>query len=626
MTRHRLTFLTALSTLSLAPGGVASAAPTQPLSLENDLAPVATCSCHSFDNSPDRRDEPSYAPGAWQGSLMANATRDPVFWAGVAIASQDDPEHTELCVRCHAPRATLEGRGEAIAPTELQPGDFNGVECDFCHRVVEDPMTPPGNAQYQLSDEAIDGFVPKRGPFEYPGVQPPHETVWDPYLGSGRFCGTCHDVTTDKERVDEQGVGMGMNFNEQRTYSEWVNSAYSQPGPNLQTCQDCHMPMVQDVAGCVDFDVAGELHPTGVRRHEFAGANRQMIEILKGVVGDAGTGEIRDSAFDFSLAATDRILAGAATVQISPPDQVDAGGEGLRDLTITVTNNAGHKLPSGYSEGRVMWLEVIASYGDQDVFKSGEYINGEGPTRDEQVRTYEAIAEDHSTGQQLHLLLNDRWIVDNRLPPQGLRPDIDTDPVGDRYELLPNGEWPHWDTATYDFDPVEIDDLTPDDETDDVLRVRVRLLYLINTQEYLDVLAEDNMTNAAGANVRAQFELVGGPTPLVLSDEEIEIPLVGLRRPGDTDTATGTAGTGTATAGTGTGTTGSGTTTGQDTTGSGLTTADPGTDTATDGDSDGDTDGGPDGSCECRSHKNGPGSLGIGLLGLAALSRRRRRP
>ena len=46
----------------------------------------------------------------WRGSMMAQAARDPLFYAGMAIANQDAPESGDLCIRCHSPSGWLEGR------------------------------------------------------------------------------------------------------------------------------------------------------------------------------------------------------------------------------------------------------------------------------------------------------------------------------------------------------------------------------------------------------------------------------------------------------------------------------------------------------------------------------------
>ena len=92
----------------------AGAVPTEPGELVNPLSSAMQCqNCHTYDNAEEHADQPLYAPFlGWQGSMMANAARDPVFWAGVAIASQDEetPGTTAECIRCHSPRAFLEGQ------------------------------------------------------------------------------------------------------------------------------------------------------------------------------------------------------------------------------------------------------------------------------------------------------------------------------------------------------------------------------------------------------------------------------------------------------------------------------------------------------------------------------------
>src|SRR5688572_30708790 len=140
----------------------AHAVPTEPGGLTNPLLPAQTCmNCHTFGNIEPHENDPLYAPWiTWQGSMMANAARDPVFWAGVAIAIQDAPGETIDCVRCHAPRAFLEGRGDAIAMDELQPDDLAGVECELCHRSMEDVGVPAGNALYTVDDTLINDVVP----------------------------------------------------------------------------------------------------------------------------------------------------------------------------------------------------------------------------------------------------------------------------------------------------------------------------------------------------------------------------------------------------------------------------------------------------------------------------------
>ncbi|MCA9652976.1 MAG: hypothetical protein H6712_25295 [Myxococcales bacterium] len=580
--------------------------PTEPGGLANPLAESLDCqNCHSFPNAKGHEADPGYAPFfGWQGTLMANAARDPVFWAGVALADQDEPGGTEDCVRCHSPRAFVEGRGDVTTIDALQPEDLEGVGCELCHRMTDQGLL--SNAQYSIDDvPGPGGNVPRHGPWTYEmgsPQAPQHNWVQDPFTSSSEHCGTCHEVTTPRERLDDDGMPMGVAFNEQRTYSEWLGSAFAQPGDDFVTCQGCHMPAVQDVPGCED-NLDQFSHPQGAR-HDLVGANRFMLQVLQAEYGDMGTADIPDVFFDLSMDRMDELLQTAATLELEAPAEVDLS-VGLEGLVATVTNQTGHKLPTGYSEGRIMWLEVVASYGDTEVWSSGRFVEGTGPEADPQLRAYQGVAEEHATGTTMHLLLNDHWVEDTRIPPRGLVPDVQTDPVGDRYQLQDDGTWPHFDVASYAFAArPDVLDATPEDDTDDVLDLRVRLLYLVNTPQYVQLLADDNTSNDAGNHVAMLFDTMGGAPPLVLAEQSLAVPIVGFGEP-----PSGTSGGLDDTTGGGEG--------------PGGTTSAGGADTST---GSGDTEPGQDedgGGCSCSSR--GRGSVAWWLLPVLGVAARRRR-
>jgi len=593
----------------------ALAAPTEPGSLTNPLFAASTCmNCHTYGNIEPHENAPFYAPWiTWQGSMMANAARDPVFWAGVAIASQDEPGGTIDCVRCHAPRAFLEGRGNAIAMDELQPNDLAGVDCELCHRSMEDVGVPAGNALYTIDDTVVGDQVPRRGPFDYAdGVgQPPHPFIADPYTGSSRLCGTCHDVTTPRERVDDDGVGMGIDFGEQRTYSEWLGSSFAQQGDDFRSCQDCHMPEVTDMPGCMENANAGNVHPTGSRRHDLVGANRFMLSLLQGLYGEMGTNEVDDFFYEISIASTDALLATAATLEVTAPAEVDLGA-GLDGIEVVVTNQTGHKLPTGYSEGRVMWIQMIARYDGNVVWSSGAWTQGTGYEEDPQLRTYRATAEDYADGTVFHLLRNNHWVEDTRIPPAGLRPDVQTDPVGGRYTLQDDGTWPSFDTVQYVFGgSPDIVDATPADIEDDVLTLETQLLYVINTPEYVQFLADDNTINDAGDEVLTLFEDAGGAVPVVLASQTVEIPIVGFGGAAETSSSGGSGTTAPADTSTGN------TTDNADTT---VTTAATDAESSTSGPA---ADDSGTGGCGCDTSRSAGAWWLVGVIGLARRRRRR---
>ncbi|PRQ04633.1 hypothetical protein ENSA5_06380 [Enhygromyxa salina] len=594
---------------SSAPPQVAHATPTE--SLQNPLTLDFMCSgCHEYENNALAIDLPPHAPAAYFGTLMANAARDPVFWAGVALASDDYPGETEDCVRCHSPRAFLEGRGDAIAVDELLPPDLDSVSCEVCHRAIDDGETPPGNARYVLDDVLVDGQPPRRGPWDYSDPNgpelPPHPIIQDlDFLPSSRMCGTCHDVSTGRGRVDDQGASMGVPFNEQRTYSEWLGSAYAQPGDDARTCQDCHMATVEvPAAGCLEYENLSHHDDGSARRHLILGANKQALQ----VIADNSPGA-KANAIDVAISLYDDFLATAATLDVEFPAAVDLA-VGVDALAVRVTNETGHKLPSGYSEGRVMWLEVTASYAGELVWSSGLW-DGESIESDDQLRTYEGVAERWSDGTRNHLLLNDHWVLDTRIPAKGAVQNLETDPVGDRYTLLPDDTWPNYDDHSYSFAPASVVDVTPDDASDDELELSVRLLYLINTPSYLDQLRDDNDVNDAGQAVHDMYMDDGGPQPVVLGAATVTVPLTGLEQPepGDGD---GDPGDGDGDGDPGDGDSGD-SEGGSD---SGATTDATSTDSA---------GGSEEGSgCSCSTRDSGP-PLSVGLLSLVLLGLRRRR-
>lgn len=186
-----------------------------------------------------------------------------------------------------------------------------------------------------------------------------------------------------------------------------------------------------------------------------------------------------------------------------------------------------------------MWIEVVARYGDTVVWSSGEW-NGTSLTEDPQLHTYRAVAEELASGTTLHLLLNDHWVEDTRLPPAGLVPNIETDPVGDRYTLGGDGTWPNTDTAQYSFDGnTEVVDGTPDNADDDTLEVSVRLLYVLNTREYVEFLADANKTNNAGMEVLGLFEDAGFAQPLELATTSVSIPITAFGGTGESSSSSG---------------------------------------------------------------------------------------
>ena len=116
--------------------------------------------CDNCHGGYDIAVEPAYN---WRGSMMAQAARDPLWLACLTTALQDsiwavgNPNAGDICIRCHSPTGWLEGRSDPTNTADLRTSDFDGVQCDFCHKMI-DPFTqlnqtdvPPETSSSSLS-------------------------------------------------------------------------------------------------------------------------------------------------------------------------------------------------------------------------------------------------------------------------------------------------------------------------------------------------------------------------------------------------------------------------------------------------------------------------------------------
>ncbi len=211
------------------------------------------------------------------------------------------------CNGCHAPLAFLAGDIPPKRPAEGTRAN-EGVSCEVCHSTVGFEGDVPFNFNYRVQPGDTKQGV--RSGTESPA----HEIAANPFLRTAEFCGTCHN---EKDPYDQWVKA---------THLEWKDSPQARAGI---VCQDCHMP---PAAGNSAPEAGGADHPD-VRQHLFHGAH------------DPGK------------------LRGAAEVRIHPSLlSVEPGGSVV--IKATVFNaKAGHMIPSGSAEERVVWLHVSASDG-----------------------------------------------------------------------------------------------------------------------------------------------------------------------------------------------------------------------------------------------------------------------
>ncbi len=460
----------------------------------------------------------------WSGSMMANAARDPIFWAALDVANNDAPGIGDFCLRCHMPTGWLAGRSEPptgstdgcamLGSLDEPDSDFEGISCHFCHRMMENDNPPAGedslyfeNGQYWIDDTdcTTAGSGPcRRGPYDYAGggTPPPHEWAFSGYHLDSGFCGNCHNVTNPTQTlIDETGADTGIPYPVERTYKEWQQSDYSTPGAGQQTCQSCHMPQtsVSPVFACAfeSNDRTGDLAV-----HRFVGGNTWIPALLR----DEYPNLTRTDSYNATVAWAEDLLANqTATVQLTSPPTAPIGG--TLELSVRVTNLGGHKLPSGYTEGRRMWLNLqVRDATDALIFESAAYDTATGDlSLDAQAKVYERKSGvwnangtnecdvvDGGGAHVFHSVLDNCIRKDNRIPPRGFSggSDPETQPVAYTYpETTPgSGILVNFDDTSYSV-PIPGGAVSP-------LSVEARLYFQTTSREYVDFLRDQAVANS----------------------------------------------------------------------------------------------------------------------------------
>ena len=207
------------------------------------------------------------------------------------------------CNGCHAPLAFLANDIPPKPPAERSRAN-EAVSCDLCHAITGFAGDVPHNFNWIASPGKV-----KQGN-RAGRVSPHHETRENAFLRSAEFCGTCHN------EKDPWGLFV------KSTHLEWKEGPHGKAGI---VCQDCHMPPAAGRSARM-----GEPLPD-VRQHLFHGAH------------DPGK------------------LAGVAEVRIHPEVKEAEPGETVKLVATVVNAKAGHKIPSGSAEERVLWLDVEAA-------------------------------------------------------------------------------------------------------------------------------------------------------------------------------------------------------------------------------------------------------------------------
>lgn len=270
----------------------------------------------------------------WSASMHAYAAADPVFIA----MNQRGQEQTggmlgPFCVNCHAPMAVREGAITDYANLDNVPAHLKGVTCYFCHNAVG------VGAEHYNASVALAGDDVMRAAIRNPVVPSTHKAEYSAYhdpttAESSLLCGSCHDILTPR------------NVRLERTYEEYTESIFSDPANILQhqSCQDCHMartgdrrPVAEETGYPDKFVGARDYHP-----HLWAAVD---VPLTAWPHADA-----MRSAVEWCE------LSAAVTTYFT----VERNPGPLGELTVRVEADTGHAFPSGASQDRRVWIELVA--------------------------------------------------------------------------------------------------------------------------------------------------------------------------------------------------------------------------------------------------------------------------
>jgi len=288
----------------------------------------------------------------WQGSMHANAFKDPIFQALWALGEKATKGKVHNhCAGCHSPIGTAT-KSIKFNPDEGLHGSFSapaiaekGVSCDVCHTISGSNISDTKVLEHGNSSFEMDPGPVKRATLK-DAKSPFHETEYSEHHTSSQFCGNCHNIFHPDN-----------NFPVERTYDEWKYSVYAQ---NDIQCMDCHMVPVETAIRVADemkrpkdlknsqiggFAGLGGPYRDVVHDHGFVGGNAVVTEVISGKKSGNSAEAIKR-------------LQNVASINLTLTTEKD----NLHKLVVRVNNDrAGHHLPTSLTEVRQIWLEVIAT-------------------------------------------------------------------------------------------------------------------------------------------------------------------------------------------------------------------------------------------------------------------------
>jgi hypothetical protein len=285
-----------------------------------------------------------------------------------------------------------------MANLDAVPAHLKGVTCYFCHNAVS--VGPEHyNGMVTLANDNV-----MRGGISNPIEPTTHKVAFSPlHAGttpeSSDLCGTCHDIVTP----------LGVHL--ERTFKEYTDSIFAAGGVSPSSCNSCHMNIL----------------PGGNQQAALQTGRPGQITLARGFH------EHLWPAVDVAL--TDWPHADAMRSAINAcqlPDSLsyvtltrDPGP--LGQFTVALETKAGHNFPSGATQDRRLWVELIAyDENKQELYRIGHIEDQavEEATKQQHPCMFREYLEDQN-GNETH----DFW---EAFAPDGL-------PEGKQMPVAPKG-------------------------------------------------------------------------------------------------------------------------------------------------------------------------------------------
>jgi hypothetical protein len=321
----------------------------------------------------------------WKGSMHSNAWNDPIYRALMRLASKATNGLTDnLCLGCHTPVGLVTGEASPTGE-KMSAISRSGVYCEFCHNISA--ASGIGNAAFVLTPRKYSRPL-KFGPFK-DAKSPYHDTAYSELHTTSALCGVCHNVTHPLNRMPIE-----------RTYDEWKDSAYAAEGIG---CQECHMTPGPGYTKNPGRAAIGAPEREHIFTHYFVGGNALVPSML-------------GSEKHAQLAR--EMLQGAAKMELIAAENLRPGG--LATVKIRVHNvGAGHKLPTGFPEGREMWVDfrVLDDTG-KEIYRLGK--TGADGYLEKGTHSFRVVLGDaEGNVVDLEVWKATRVLYDTRIPPRG---------------------------------------------------------------------------------------------------------------------------------------------------------------------------------------------------------------